>query len=158
MTVTAVAVKQSSNWLRYLISHDGAGGDSVTITTTDTPTVDLFYNAVGIGPIKKLARAFIDGFAQFAAGAKTQAQARALWLSDWTGVGGDPGNENTTTARCRITPRIGVGGNWTVDANVDGGGNPTLTISETQLGGARSCYLDVEVPQAVGAGGITNSL
>lgn len=156
MTMTATLVKQSSNWLRYLLSHDGAAGDSVTITTTGAASPDLLTDSVGAGPIKALAKVITDGFAQFPAGAQTLARARALWLSDWSGA--DPGNENTTTARCRLSPRVGVGGNWTVEANLDGSNFPIIQVTETQLVGARSAYLDVEVPQAIGQGGFNNSL
>ena len=155
MALTAVLVKQSANWLRYLITNDGSGAPAV-ITTTGAASPDLLTDSLA-GPIKNLAKAFSQGFGQFAAGALTQAQARALWLSDWTGLASDPGNENTTTARCRITPRGTVGCNWTVDANVDGSGNPVLNISEDQQA-AGTCYLDVEIPQVAAAGGIYNSL
>ena len=154
MTMTAALVKQTSNWLRYLIQHDGEAGDSVTITTTGAASPDLLTDSVGAGPIKALAKVITDGFAQFPAGAQTLARARALWLSDWTT---SPGNANTTTARCRISPRVGVGGNWTVEANLDGENFPIIQVTEAQLGGVRSAYLDVEVPQAIGQGGINNS-
>lgn len=149
MTMTITAVKRTPNWICYRCSHDGAGGDSANITSTGAATPDLQTDSKA-GPINAMSKVVANGYGQFAAGVQTQAKARALWLSDWSGA--DPGNENTTTARCRIRPRAGVGGNWTVEANVDGGGNPILTVSETQLAGARVAYLDVEVPQAIGIG------
>jgi hypothetical protein len=158
MAVILNLVKQSSNWLRYLYIEDGEGPTGATITTTGAVSPDIRTDSVGSGPLKKLAKTVPDGFGQFAAGAQTQAKARALFLSDWTGIGGDPGNENQTTARIRIVPRVGVGAAWTADCNVDGGGNPTITISENQLAEPRSAYIDIEVPQAIGAGGISNSL
>lgn len=152
MAITALLVCQKAGWLRYLLTNDGSGAPAV-ITTTGAASPDLRTDSPQ-GVLHALAKAKDDGYAQFAAGALTQAQARALWLSDWTA---DPGNENTTTARCRITPRVGVGANWRVDANVDGAGNPVLNITEEQLASG-TAYLDVEVPQAIGAGAPFNSL
>lgn len=146
MAVTAALVYYSPNHLRYLLTQDGAAGTTLSITTTGAATPDLRTDSVA-GPIKNLALAATNGFAAFAAGALTQAQARALWLSDWST---DPGNELNVTAKCVITPRSGtVLPGWKADANVSSG-NPIISIVAQATAG--TCYLDVEVEGgAIGA-------
>jgi hypothetical protein len=160
MAVTALLVHVGRNRLRYHLIQDGAAGTTATITSTGAATPDLLTDSVE-GPIKKLAKAFTDGFAGFAAGALSQAQARALWLSAWvvtpgghggtTPAPGDPAGINSLikTARCRVIP-TSSGQYFTVDANVDGSGHPTLEIT-TPAGTPGTCFLDVEVPNAIGA-------
>lgn len=153
MAVTAGIVFQGKNRLRYLLTQDGAAGTTLTITTTGAASPDLRTDAVG-GLMEQIARAQTDGFGTFAAGALTQAQARALLLSDWTaGLAGGPGaspGPMQKTATVTITPRTGdIVQTWLVDANVDGSGNPTINI--TAQAGASAAYLDVEVLQQLGA-------
>lgn len=155
MAVTATLVYVGHDSLRYLLSQDGAAGTTLTITTTGAASPDLLTDSVA-GPIKTLAKTFTDGFAGFAAGAQTQAKARALWLSQQAGADptpGDPAGVNPIprTAQCSISPRTGIAAtsDWRVDANVDGGGHPTLNI--TAQTGASSAYLDVRVANAIGA-------
>lgn len=146
MTTTATLVFAGHNRLRYLISTDGDGADGVTITSTGAATPDLLTDSLA-GPLKNLAKAADDGFGLFAAGALTQAQARALWLSDWST---SAGNANTLTARCTITPRTGSDTiYWIVDANVSGG-DPILTVTPGAGGTAGTVYLDIEVQNQIG--------
>ena len=131
MTLSAELVCAFANRLRYLITSDDGPGVTLEIPTTGGATADLLTDSVQ-GPIKKLAKVVSDGFASFAAGVQTQAKARALWLSDWSGADpapGDPAGKNSlvTTAISRITPREGEI-EWSVDADVDGDGNPLLLI------------------------------
>lgn len=151
MAISVTLVSAGRNSLRYLLTQDGAAGTTATITATGAATPDLLTDSVA-GPIKNLAKVITDGFATFAAGAQTQAKARALWLSDFSGADpapGDPAGVNSpvATARCRITP-ITIAALWGVDADVSAG-NPILSI----IGGsaASSAYLDVELPGAIGA-------
>jgi hypothetical protein len=76
----------------------------------------------------------------------TQAQARAIWeatLSD-TVLG------NGKVPRCLmwLTPRTG-GQLWFADANVDGGGHPTIIVSRSAAA-AGSAYLDIQTQGAIG--------
>lgn len=158
MAVTALLVHVGHNRLRYHLIQDGAAGTTATITSTGAASPDLLTDSVQ-GPIKKLAKAPTDGFAAFAAGALIQAQARALWLSAWVptagGFGGtDPAPGDPAgvislikTARCRVIP-TGNGEVFSVDADVDGNGFPTLVVTAPATAG--TCYLDVEVPNAIG--------
>lgn len=145
MAITITLVHQTANWLRYLVAISGGGPLTANITSTGAATPDLQTDSIP-GPLKNLSKVVANGFGAFAAGAQTQAQARALWLSDWSGA--DPGNANTTTARCRITRRVGVDAALQIDANVDTG-SPILVITGVHTTGGEF-YVDVEVPQAAG--------
>ena len=156
MATTAALVYADPNKMRYLVTYTGGGGTSVSISTTGAATPDVLTDSQQ-GPLRALAKAFTDGFAGFAAGALNQDQARALWLSDWAGADPAPGdpagvNSRITTAICRLAKHISVANvSWTVDANVDGGGNPILTVAISGLSGtASSFYLDIEVLEAIG--------
>lgn len=153
MAVTATIVFVGHNSLRYLLAQDGAGGTTATITSTGAATPDLKTDSVA-GPIKNLANTFENGYGVFAAGAQTQAKARALWLSDYTGAdpsSGDPVGSSSLvkTAVCQTAPRAGASDDWKIEANVDGGGHPTINI--TGPAAAASCYLDVAIGNAIGA-------
>lgn len=153
MAVTAAIMFQGKNRLSYLLTQDGAAGTTLTLTTTGAATPDLLTDSIG-GLMTDLAKAFTNGFGTFAAGALTQAQARALWLSDWaSGLGGGPGaspGPMQKTAQCVITPTTGaVAQEWLVDANVDGPGHPTINI--TAQAGAGVAILDIFVPNQIGA-------
>lgn len=144
MAVTALLVNARSNRLTYLLTQDGAAGTTLAITTTGVATPDILTDTTNIGgKMRQLAKAFTDGYGAFPAGALTQAQARALWMSDR--IASSPGPVQTiTTARCMITPRTGATApGWLVDANVDGGGHPTINI--TAQAGAGTAYLDIEL-------------
>lgn len=148
MAVTATLVYVGHNILRYLIAQDGLAGTTVTITTTGGATPDLQTDSLA-GPIKKLARTFADGYGPYAAGAQTQARARALWLSDVAnGLGGLGAGDNINpSARCDLEGRDGF--TMAVDANVDGSGNPTVVV--TTQAAAGQGYLDVKIPNTIGA-------
>ena len=152
MAVTAALVYAAGNRLRYLLTQDGAAGTTLTITASGAATPDLVTDSVG-GQIKQLAQAPTAGYGSFAAGALTQAQARALWLSDWgagaaSGPGAVPGPMEKT-AECELTPRSGATASaWLVDVNVSVG-VPILSISAQA--GAATAYLDVEIQNAIGA-------
>lgn len=151
MATVASLILATPNRLRYLLTFSGAGA-TLTMTTTGAATPDILTDSLQ-GPIKKLAKAFTDGFGTFAAGAMTQAKSRAMWLSDY--IGAQPaisGNLLLTTAVCKLTPQAGTdSGGWTVDADVDGSGHPTLTIQKASIVGvASTLFLDIEVPQAIG--------
>ncbi len=141
---------QRPNRLRYLVTNDGAAGTTLTITSTGAASPDLLTDTVA-GPIKRLAQAFTNGYGAYAAGALVQAQARALWLSNRTNSPG--GVDSVLTARCEFTARTGaVTVGWSIDANVDGSGHPTLLITATDAAGASAAgtaYLDIEPESGV---------
>lgn len=139
MAVTAELAMQRPNRQRWILTQDGLAGDTITFTTTGQPTLDILTEAPP-GAIRKIAKTFTLGYGSFAAGAQTQAKARALWLSDRSAA--SPGStEAIMTARCKTTPRVATDAPWTVDANVDGPGHPTIVV--TAPAGASVAYLDV---------------
>lgn len=152
MAITGTLVEQGQNRLRYLITATDTSDLDIDITSTGAATPDLLTDSAGTnGIVRKLAKAFTNGYGKLAAGVLTQAQARALWLSDDpTNTVAAAGNGLVATAVSRIAAR---GNNLTpiaaqVDANVDGGGHPILTVT---LSAAGSVYLDVEVLNTIGA-------
>ena len=152
MAVTASLVFVGHNSIRYLLVQDGAAGTTATITTTGAVSPDLLTDSVQ-GPLKKLAKAFTDGFGVLSPGALTQAQARALWLSNWTAdpAAGDPAGVISAIKTAKVTwepDSVGLLG-WFFDANVDGGGHPTINI--TAPAAASQGYLDIAVDNAIGA-------
>lgn len=143
MAITLALVGQFHNRLRYLMT--AAGADTGVLTTTGAVTPDLRTDSLR-GPIKNMSLQFLNGYGLFPLGALTQAQSRAIWMNDNTGA--NFGNTNVQRAQVAITKRTGPTALWTADANVDGGGNATITTSASAAGTA---YLDVYVPGAVGA-------
>jgi|SRR5882672_3848900 len=143
MALTATLVEQGNNRLRYLLVANTTGGVTATITTTGAATPDLLTDSL-YGPIKVIAGAFTAGLGILAAGAMTQAQARAMWVADSS----DPvlGNSKVPRALCNLTPRTGTAA-WNVDANVDGSGHPLLTAFASDVG---SAYLDVMTQGSIG--------
>lgn len=145
MAVTAVPVLVGHNFIRYRIVQDGTAGTTLNITSTGAASPDLLTDSVA-GPLKQIAKVITDGYGQFASGAQTQAKARALWLSDWSGAQpGQTANSKIVTARCDLTSRGEL--EFAVDANVSGG-NPVIAITATAS--ASTGYLDVRVPNTTG--------
>ncbi len=150
--ITISNVYSGKNRLRYLLTAAGAGPDTGTITTTGAATPDIVTDlGTNGGQLMAIAKAFTNGYGSFAAGALTQAQARALWLSDFTTNNpGAPSGKGSSvpTAVCLLTGRTTGQTALIVDANVDGSGHPTLNLTMT---GGGTAYLDVEIPEAIGA-------
>ena len=142
MATTAALVAQFGNHLRYLLTESGAGG-TVTIGSSGGVTPDLQTDSLA-GPIKAISKAQSTGIGTIAAGALTQAQARALWLSDATV---SVGNLDVPRTLVRLTPRTGATV-WIVDAN-QSGGDPV--IQATASAAAGTAYLDIEAPGSIGA-------
>jgi hypothetical protein len=143
MAATAALVFAGSNRLRYLITGDAMGG-AVTIPNDGGATPDLLTDCLP-GPLRQIIRARLDGIGVIAAGALTQAQARALLLSD--SVAANVGNTKVPRAICMVTSRVALGGAF-VDANVDGGGDPVVAVT---VGANELTYLDIVV---IGGAGI----
>jgi len=159
MAVTITLVEQGANNLRYLVSYDGTEGTgtSSAITTTGAASPDLRTDSLA-GPLKKLARAVTDGFGNFAAGSLTQAQAKALWESDFSTVNPSaPSGKRVVspvTAKLNVVPSdIGTNGNQLpVEADVSSG-QPVIRVAVAggaALDQAAAWYLDVYVPGAIG--------
>jgi hypothetical protein len=150
MAVTATLIEQGHNRLRYLVACDTTGGGTVTITTTGAASPDLQTDSLA-GPVKECALAFDDGLGKLAAGAKTQAQSRAIWMAqDADSVLG-----NALVPRClpRLTAHTLTGGSgnvaWSIDADVDGSGHPTVvvTVPGNSVG---QRYLDIQTQGGIG--------
>lgn len=145
MALTAVLVEQGHNRLRYLVTSTSTSSVSMNITTTGAPTPDLVTDSL-YGPVKRCARAVLDGlgFNIPAATVLTQAQARAIWLAQ----NADTVLGNSKVPRCILNLTIQAGtANWFVDANVDGSGNALIQITANQTG---TCFLDVFTQGSIG--------
>lgn len=149
MTMTATLVFAKPNHLRYLIAADTGSGEGVSIGG-DT----LIADSVS-GPIKQIANVKTQGYGLIAAGATiTQAIARALLQSD-DADNHDPDNPGLIgtlpTAILKLTGTTGTG-IMLGDANQDSG-DPQLPAIDltTVTAGAVSAYLDIIVPDAIGA-------
>lgn len=150
MAITITLVHQGRAHLRYLCSSSGAG--TGTITSTGAASPDLKTDSLA-GPIKNLANAFENGYGKLPAGALTQAQARGLWLADNAGAI-ITNSRRPPLAQSRLTFRVqALTGplDAGVDANVDGGGHPTLTVSAgSNAGAVWTGYLDITVDESIG--------
>lgn len=142
MAIVITLVGQGKNNLRYLCT--AAAADTGTITSTGAATPDLLTDSVA-GPIKKMAQAFTNGYGTLAAGILTQAQSRAIWFNDSTGA--NIGNTKIARAQPVVTWRTGATQATIVDANVDGGGHPTITMATAAAG---TFYLDIKVEGTIG--------
>jgi hypothetical protein len=149
MAVTWQLVNVGHNFLRYLLAYSGSGPQTVPpITSTGAASPDLLTDSVN-GPIRELAEAFTDGIGILPAGAKTQAQARAIWLADNSDV--VLGNEKIARALVDVTGRVGTDLAWSVDANVDGGGHPVIQLASVgSTAAAWSVYVDIEIQGSIG--------
>jgi len=145
MAATATLVFAGNNRLRYLIAGDEMGG-SVTIPNAGGASPDLLTDVLP-GPLRQIVRANLDGIGTIAPGALTQAQARALLLSD--GSAANVGNNRVPRAICRLTDRT-IGATPApnvVDANVDMNGAPVITVT---MDADAVAYLDIELANGIG--------
>lgn len=147
MATVGSLVAVTANHLRYLVTSTDA--TTLVITSSGAASPDLVTDTAGQdGLLRAMVKAFTNGYGKIAAGALTQAQARALWLDDNTGA--NIGNAQVARASITITGRAAATGLLpTIDANVDGSGRPTLTA--TPPAGNSTFYIDITAPGAVGA-------
>ena len=144
MAITFGLVHASPYRLRYLVYQDGEqgvmgnlpndGGVSPDLRT-DAASAPPISGAGGI-PILKIMRARLDGFGPIAAGALTQAQARALGNSE-DNPAAPAVLTNDLIGRCvtRITA-MDVAMAWSADWNIDGEGDPICQVqAESDNGG-----------------------
>jgi hypothetical protein len=152
MAVTATLVRATGNRLTYLLAQDGQAGTALNITSTGAASPDLVTDTAGRnGAMRRIAKANAEGFGAIAT-PMTQAKARAVLLSDYSGAspsGSTAANSGAyPTARAGITDRGGaVADNWQVDANVSGN---NMVLAITAPAAAASVMLDIEVPGAIG--------
>lgn len=148
MAITATLVYAGHNRLKYLVSSS-AGGESLSIEGDGGATPDMLTDSIA-GPIKQIFLVRAQGYGKIAApGLTTQAQARALLMSDnaTSLVGTTP-----PTAICRLEQITGAPMSWTIEA-VRGPSDqtaPGVTLTNVSAGGA-SCYFTLEVPAALGS-------
>jgi hypothetical protein len=123
----------------------------VSIESDGGVTPDLQTDSLA-GPIKQISRVKDQGYGVVPVGGiTTQAQARALWLSDLAAGVPVAFGPKMSTMITRIRNRTGGPGGFTVDA-VRGPSDlatPGLTITN-RSGGAASAYLDLELPGSIG--------
>lgn len=147
MAITATLVYAGHNRLRYLVSSS-AGGESLSIEGDGGPTPDLLTDSIA-GPIKQIMLVKGQGYGIIpSTGLTTQAQARALLMSDnaTTLVGTTP-----PTAICSIDQITGAPQSWVIEA-VRGPSDqttPGVTLTNVSAGGA-SCYFTLEVQGVIG--------
>ncbi len=148
MATVISLVLAESNRLRYLLVNDGLGQTIPNLTTTGAASPDLATDAL-YGPLKQIVNAFANGLGILAAGAFTQAQARAMWMGDSSDT--ILGNNKIPRAICRITPRTSSQINNAlqidIDANVDGTGHPVIVMASVGTTSAWSAYLDIQAGQ-----------
>lgn len=137
-----VLVYSSPNRLLYQVTTDGTG-TAGTLTSTGAASPDLLTDSK-IGPIKTCALAFTNGFGTLAAGALSQSNSRAIWLSVNASVITAP---TLATARCRMFSQTALTV-WQVDANVDGSGHATVVCTPSAVTGIG--LLEVEAPGIIG--------
>ena len=138
MAVTVALVESTPFRLRYLATCDGTGA-TATIPNDGGATPDLLTDLANdpSGPLRAIVRARLDGIGTVAAGALSQGQARAILNSDNTT---SVGNDYVPRAILSVTIRTGAGV-WSVDANVDGGGDPVVAVTSSSVAG--TAYVDI---------------
>ena len=145
--MTATLVERGFNRLRYLINSALAVPSTLTFTTLGPggPGPDLLADSQR-GPVKQCASAVTAGLGILPAGAKTQAQARAIWLADNSDT--VLGNSKVPRCLCLLTQRDQFSSAWSIDASVDGSGNPQVVVTNNSNTG--NAYLDVTTQGTIG--------
>jgi len=148
MALVASLVESTPFRLRYLLTADGEVSsptnpdlDASVVIPNDvggaTPNLDTDSSA---GPLREVVKVRLTGYGPIAAGAITQAQARALFLSD------DAASAvltNDLVGRCVAECQGRTGRlSWAVDAEIDGQGDPVLRARCT-AGVAGTGYVDL---------------
>jgi hypothetical protein len=151
LALSAALVRATQNRLRYLILNRSSGGEfpvfgtTLTIPNDGGATPDLRTDADTVGgPIKRIMNAGVTGIGLIAAGAMTQANARALLMEDRTS---NIGNEAVPRACTTIVHRAGDAVFYTIDANVDAQGDPILEFACEPVAG--DYYLDIRVQHSI---------
>jgi hypothetical protein len=155
MAITATLVDATPYRLRYRCVQDGVissppslADAQTTIDALGAATPDLVTDIATVGTLggasgaalRALVRSGQDGYGPLAAGAKTQAQARAILNSD------DPGNAILNGLPAGILDVNGRTGAiaWAIDANIDGGSSFPNMVVTSETGTAADAYADLE--------------
>jgi hypothetical protein len=145
MATTAAFQTYRSNRLVYLLTADAMGG-AVTIPNDAGATPDLQTDTAAEGGLlRQMILARLNGYGAVAAGALNQAQARSIFQGE---NGAAVGNAMIPRAATKIVDRTGTT-EWIVDWNVDGDGDPVVTITATAAAG--TALLEISVPGAIGS-------
>ena len=153
MAITATLVEQGQNRLRYLVVATGTTALALTITSTGAATPDLLTDSASTnGIVRKAARANLDGYGAIAPitglGVMTQAQARAIWLSDDpTGLVAPLGQNTVPHLVCKTTSLTAGVDAPQVDANISAG-HAAIVVTAAAAG---SSFLDIEAVGVTGA-------
>jgi hypothetical protein len=133
MAVTTALVHATKTELVYAFTHDGAAGDAATLTTTGLGAAgtDLRTDQVG-GIMNVIAQANATGLGNIAAGAFTQALARALYQSQDAAAA--LGQNNVPRCEMYFVPQSGLN-DWSVDCNV-AATEPTITMTKATTAAA----------------------
>jgi len=155
MAITFTLIDAQANRLVYLCTQDGVvssppvaadgfatlpndGGATPDLDTDSTLTAPDIDGVGGL-PIRRSITARTNGYGAVAAGALTQAQARALFCCG--AVAAVMTNHLVMRNRTFITPR-NVAFVWAADWNVDGGGDPVCE-GRSATGTAGTAVLDI---------------
>jgi len=170
MAITAALVEATGYMLKYLLTQDGVSAGSPTVDSflvipnNGGATPDLRTDALtgaaaeGHGKLQEIIRARIDGYGPIAAGALSQAQARALLSSD-DATNAVLTNRNIMSCQMYVTPRTQVGSGgvlvggqagsgaaWLCDATVDASGDPVVQVGTARRPPAvGTCYLTIHL-------------
>jgi hypothetical protein len=140
--VASLAFAGHNNLRFKIVCGSGLGGAQTIISNAQ------LLAAVQAGPLRAIVRAAIDGLGLFPpATPLTQADSRAILCAD--DFGANAGNNKAPRAALIVTGR--GAGDWDVDANVDGGGNPTIVVNKGAATGGEIGYVDVEFIGGIGA-------
>lgn len=145
MATVASAPIARANRLQYLLTADAMGG-AVTIPNDGGVSPDLQTDTAASGGIlRQMILARLNGYGAVAAGALTQAQARAIFTGQATAA---IGNAMIPRAKTSIIDTTGAT-EWIVDWNVDGAGDPVVVATATAAAG--TALLVIEVPGMIGS-------
>jgi hypothetical protein len=146
MAITFTLVESTPYRLRYLAVNASPFGTTATIPNDGGATPDLRTDLANdpSGPLRAIVRAGVDGIGTVAAGALTQAQARAIMNSDNTG---SVGNDLVPRAITTVTPRGTTPVVFGVDINVDGQADPVVIVTSSAATG--EAYVDIHARHSI---------
>lgn len=146
MAITFSLVYASPRHLRYLATNSGSplgGTQAIPNDGGATPDLTTDISTQASGNLKAIITARVNGIGTVAAGALTQAQARAIFMADGsTSVGGVAVPRAVVT----VQPRSGTA-TWVVDANVDGQGDPVIEVTSSAAAG--TAYVDFQALHSI---------
>jgi len=157
MAITIARHWVDKNKIVYLCTSGGSPlGGTGTIPSAGGATPDLATDAAyngfgeaGGAAMRRACRSGLDGNGTVAAGAWTQALARALLLLDAGALNANTmGGILAARLQCHIVPRD-VTATWVVDVDVDGAGIPEINVTSSVDEGV--AYLHVSLVHSLTA-------